>query len=160
LYAAGYSADGLQDILENIDWEASLSGRAPRHQRSFRRKQDDNGFLIKLKVGIKNGKLKLPSGLITPNNLRLTLQGLINERSNEVDFDNLPIPFRAVATDLETGMPFVLEQGDLAAESNPSSNSFGSSTIRISRMRSSKAGLGFPKMSTFPLMTPLFSRSF
>ncbi len=115
LYAAGYSADGLQDILENIDWEASLSGKAPRQERSFRRKQDDNGFLIKLKLGIEDGKLKLPSGLITPNNLRLTLQGLINERSNAVDFDNLPIPFRAVATDLETGMPFVLEQGDLAS---------------------------------------------
>ena len=47
LYAAGYSADDLQDILENFDWMESLSGRAPREERSFRRKQDDNGFLIR-----------------------------------------------------------------------------------------------------------------
>ena len=115
LYAAGYSADDLQDILENIDWKESLSGRAPREERSFRRKQDDNGFLIRFKLGIKDGKLKLPGGLITPNNLRLTLQDLINERTNVEDFDELPIPFRAVATDLGTGNAFVLEKGNLAS---------------------------------------------
>ena len=115
LYAAGYSADELQDILENVDWEESLSGRAPREERSFRRKQDDNGFLIRFKLGIKDGKLKLPSGLILPNNLRLTLQDLINKRTNVEDFDELPIPFRAVATDLGTGDAFVLEKGNLAS---------------------------------------------
>jgi NTE family protein len=115
LYAAGYTADELQEILENFDWQASRSGAAPREDRSFRRKQHDNGFLIKFKLGIKDGKLKLPGGLITPNNLRLTLQDLINERSNADDFDNLPIPFRAVATDLGTGNSFVLEQGNLAS---------------------------------------------
>lgn len=70
MYAAGYSAEELEEILNNIDWTDSLSGRAPRDERSFRRKQDDNGFLIKLKIGIDDGKFKLPSGLITPNNLR------------------------------------------------------------------------------------------
>ena len=115
LYAAGYSADELEEILENIDWKESLSGRAPRDERSFKRKQDDDGFLIKFKIGIKDGELKLPSGLITPNNLRLTLQDLVNEISNVDDFDDLAIPFRAVATDLETGMAVVLERGNLAS---------------------------------------------
>jgi NTE family protein len=115
LYAAGYSADELEEILENIDWKESLSGRAPRDERSFKRKQDDDGFLIKFKIGIKDGELKLPSGLITPNNLRLTLQDLVNEIANVDDFDDLAIPFRAVATDLETGKAVVLERGDLAS---------------------------------------------
>ena len=115
LYAAGYSAVELEEILENIDWKESLSGRAPREESSFRRKQDDNGFLIKFKIGIKDGKLKLPSGLITPNNLRLTLQDLINEETDVDDFDNLKIPFRAVATDLESGGAVVLSHGDLAS---------------------------------------------
>jgi|GEM_PF-5589159 len=78
-----------------------------RHSESYlspsHSKQDDNGFLIKFKLGIKDGKLKLPNGLVTPNNLRLTLQDLINERSNVDDFDILPIPFRVVATDLVDG---------------------------------------------------------
>lgn len=115
LYAAGYSADELQNILENFDWMESLSGRAPRKERSFRRKQEDNGFLIRFKLGIKDGKIKLPGGLITPNNLRLTLQDLINERTNQDDFDKLPIPFRAVATDLGTGNAYVLKKGNLAS---------------------------------------------
>ena len=115
LYASGYSAVELEEILANIDWKESLSGRAPREESSFRRKQDDNGFLIKFKIGIKDGKLKLPSGLITPNNLRLTLQDLINEKANVDDFDDLKIPFRAVATDLESGGAVVLGRGDLAS---------------------------------------------
>ncbi len=115
LYAAGYTADQLEQILENIDWQVSLSGSAPRNERSFKRKQDDDGFLIKFKVGIEDGKFKLPSGLITPNNLRLTLQDLINEVTNVEDFDELKVPFRAVATDLETGEAVVLDHGNLAS---------------------------------------------
>ena len=115
LYAAGYSAEELEDIMRNIDWTDSLSGRAPRDERSFRRKQDDNGFLIKLKIGIDDGKFKLPSGLITPNNLRLTLKDLIIDVSDVDDIDKLKIPFQAVATDLELGTAVVLENGSLAS---------------------------------------------
>jgi len=79
LYASGYSADELEEVLANLDWKESLSGQAPRDERSYRRKDDDNGFLI---------KFKLPSGLITPNNLRLTLQGLITEVFAVNDFDH------------------------------------------------------------------------
>ena len=115
LYAAGYSAEELNEILRNIDWKDSLSGRAPRDKRSFKLKQEDNGFLIKLKVGIDDGKFKLPSGLITPNNLRLVLQDLIIDISEADDIDSLKIPFRAVATDLESGKAVVLERGSLAS---------------------------------------------
>lgn len=89
MYAAGYSAEELEEILKNIDWTNSLSGWAPRDERSFRRKQDDNGFLIKMKIGIDDGKFKLPSGLITPNNLRLTLSDLIIDVSDVDDIDKL-----------------------------------------------------------------------
>ena len=115
MYAAGYSAEELEEILNNIDWTDSLSGRAPRDERSFRRKQDDNGFLIKLKIGIDDGKFKLPSGLITPNNLRLTLNDLIIDVSDVDDINKLKIPFRAVATDLELGTAVVLDSGSLAS---------------------------------------------
>lgn len=115
LYAAGYSADELEGITGTIDWKDSLSGRAPRDERSFRRKRDDNGFLIKLKIGIKDGKFKLPSGLITPNNLRLVLKELIIDVADVDDFEGLKIPFRAVATDLESGEAVVLEHGSLAS---------------------------------------------
>lgn len=114
LYASGYSASELEDILENIDWQATLTSQVPRNQRSFRRKQDDSGFLIKFKIGFKNGKLRLPSGLITPYNLRLTMRDLVNNVAGVKNFDHLPIAFKAVATDLETGKAVILEDGDLS----------------------------------------------
>ncbi len=115
LYAAGYNATELEDILQNIDWQETLSNSAPRRYKSYRRKQDDDGFLIKFKIGFEDGELKLPSGLITPNNLRLTLGDLVNSITEVDDFDNLAIPFRAVATDLETGNEVILKEGILAS---------------------------------------------
>lgn len=115
LYASGYSADELTDILENLDWQKALSSEAPRKDRSFRRKQDDDGFLIRFRVGVKDGKLKLPSGLVNPNNLRLLLRELSASAADVRDFDDLAIPFRAVATNLETGAAVVLGEGDLAS---------------------------------------------
>ncbi|WP_262693703.1 patatin-like phospholipase family protein [Kordiimonas aquimaris] len=115
LYASGYSADELTEILNTLDWQEALSTTAPRKDRSFRRKQDDDGFLIKFRVGIKEGKLKLPSGLVNPNNLRLLLRELSTGAADVRDFDNLAIPFRAVATNLETGKAVVLGKGDLAS---------------------------------------------
>lgn len=115
LYATGYSADELEEILRNIKWQEVLSSKAPRNQRSFRRKQDDQGFLIKFKVGVKNGKLKLPSGLVSSNNLRLALRDLINNMADVNNFDNLAVPFRAVATDLETGLEVIIGKGDLTS---------------------------------------------
>jgi len=115
LYASGYSADDLEEILKNIDWQETLSNSAPRKQKSFRRKKDDDGFLIKFKVGLKDGKIKLPSGLITPNNLRLSFAQLVNEKTQTNDFDKLPIPFRAVATNLENGGEVILKNGNLAS---------------------------------------------
>ncbi len=113
LYALGYSPSEIEDIIANIDWEEIFSSQSHRHQRSFRRKQDDADFLIKFKIGYKGGKLKLPSGLVEPHNLRLTLRDLVESVGEVKNFDNLPIPFRAVATDLETGRAVVLATGNL-----------------------------------------------
>lgn len=115
LYASGYSADELEQILAAIDWPATLSDQAPRQDRSFRRKQDDSGFLVKLKLGVQDRKIKLPTGLITPNQLRLDLRDLVSDVDAVGDFDNLPIPFRAVAADLETGRPVVIGTGNLTS---------------------------------------------
>lgn len=115
LYASGYSANELENILNTIDWQEALSNSAPRKNRSFRRKEDDNGFLIKLKLGIKDGDLRLPTGFVKPNNLRLTLRDLLNPVTATGHFDDLMTPFRAVATDLQTGLTVSLEDGDLTS---------------------------------------------
>ena len=114
LYATGYSAKELEYILEGMDWEATLSNEAPRKYKSFRRKEDDEGFLIKFKLGIKDWDFTLPNSLINPNNLKLTLRDIVGDASLYENFDQLPIPFRAVATDLQTGEEVILDRGDLA----------------------------------------------
>lgn len=115
LYAAGYNADQLEVILKNIDWEQTLSDSAPRSKKKFRRKREDDAFLIKFKVGFDDGSLQLPSGLITPNNLRLTLADLVSHTAHIDNFDNLSMPFRAVATNLENGEAVILKNRNLAS---------------------------------------------
>lgn len=115
LYASGYTADQLEIILKNIDWEQTLSDTAPRNKKKFRRKREDDAFLIKFKVGFDDGTLKLPTGLITPNNLRLTLADLVSHTAHIDNFDDLSMPFRAVATDLENGEAVILDEGNLAS---------------------------------------------
>ena len=115
LYSAGYSAAELEEVLQTMDWSTALSSQAPRNKRSFRRKVDDYGFLIRFKLALKNGQMELPSGLLTTSNLRLMLRDMLSEVANIEDFDNLPIPFRAVSTNLETGQASILSKGDLSS---------------------------------------------
>lgn len=113
LYAAGRTASELEQALLSVDWELALRSTAPREARSFRRKQDDGGFLVKLRVGVKDGELRLPDGFIQNENIRLALRQLLLDEPQEVDFDELVVPFRAVAAELGTGQPVVLDRGNL-----------------------------------------------
>jgi NTE family protein len=114
LYASGMSADELKNTIETADWTALLSDRPPRAQRSFRRKSDDIGFLVDLELGLDKSGLIFPSGLVQGQNLELALRRFALSAISVDDFDALPIPFRAVATDIVTGEAVILDSGDLA----------------------------------------------
>ncbi len=113
LYASGMSADELVAVMETADWNALLTDRPPRGRRSFRRKTDDLGFLVDFDLGVDRTGLKLPSGLVQGQNLELALRRHTLPVSSIEDFDALPIPFRAVATDIATGDMVVFASGDL-----------------------------------------------
>lgn len=114
LYASGMSADELVEFVENVDWSKLLTDRPPRKQRSFRRKSDDIGFLVEFDLGVNKNGLVFPAGLIQGQNLEIALKRLALPVISIDDFDELPIPFRAVATDIVTGEAVVLNSGDLA----------------------------------------------
>ncbi len=114
LYASGMDADELVEVLEESDWPALLTDRPPRADRSFRRKTDDSGFLVNFDVGLREGKLRFPQGIVQGQRLTLALRRLVLPVVTVHDFDDLPIPFRAVATDIATGDAVVLASGDLA----------------------------------------------
>lgn len=113
LYAAGLEPEELEAVVLDIDWQDAFYDRPARKSLSFRRKQDDRGFLVKFDLGFNGGNLQLPKGLIQGQKLGLILRELTLPVSSVTDFDKLSTPFRAVAADLGTGAAVVLGNGDL-----------------------------------------------
>jgi NTE family protein len=115
LYAAGLSGDEIADVFRSLDWQDLLSDRAPRRDLVFRRKQDDRSILARGAIGLRPGEgIVLPLGLVQGQKITQLLRDATLRVAEVQDFDRLPIPFRALATDLETGEPVVLRSGDLA----------------------------------------------
>ena len=114
LYASGYKIDELEKLALGIDWQEALSDDPPREDIPFRRKQDDRDFLVRQKLSFRDdGSLGLPLGVIQGQNLSLLLESLLAHSSDIRDFDKLPIPFRAVATDIVNGDKVVFRKGHL-----------------------------------------------
>src|SRR6202161_4073699 len=114
LYASGMTAKQIDTTMRSLDWQEAFRDAPPRRDLAFRRKQDDRNFLVRLPIGLKHGKLLLPKGLIQGQKLQETLRQLTLPFSNSTDFDLLPTPFRAVATDLESGNAVLMDKGDLS----------------------------------------------
>ncbi|KDO01802.1 MULTISPECIES: patatin-like phospholipase family protein [Pseudomonas] len=114
LYASGYKVEELEKLALGIDWQQALSDAPPRKDVPFRRKQDDRDFLVKQKLSFRDdGSLGLPLGVIQGQNLALLLESMLAHTSDTRDFDKLPIPFRAVATDIASGEKVVFRRGHL-----------------------------------------------
>lgn len=116
LYASGLSADEIEEAVGQLDWDAMFSDDVDRKDRSFRRKTDDRQLLVKAQPGFDAAtrEFKLPLGLIEGQRITMALKDLTQQVAAVSDFDQLPTPFRAVATDIGTGQVAVLEGGDLA----------------------------------------------
>jgi len=114
LYAAGWSADDMQELVETIDWKNVFTDRVDRKDRSFRRKQDDRPVMIQGRLHFDGFKPVLPSGVIDGQRLELVLRTVEALSPASADFDDLPIPFRAVAADIATGEAVVIDSGSLA----------------------------------------------
>jgi len=114
LYAAGYSTREIEGVLREIDWDELFFDKVARKDRSYRRKQDDTPYFIPFKLRFEHRKPYIPSGLLGGQSLELLLRRLVVSATTVDDFDDLPIPFRAVAMDLSTSEAVVLGSGNLA----------------------------------------------
>jgi NTE family protein len=114
LYAAGYSANDLEALMTSINWAVVFSPVTPRAHLSWRRKLEDEDFLIRYRIGVREGRVVLPRFALPVQRLRLLLQELLSQVAEIREFDALPIPFRAVATNIVSGEKVVIERGDLA----------------------------------------------
>ena len=115
LYSAGLSGDQIEGVFRELDWQDLLRDRAPRRDLVYRRKQDDRNILAKGALGVRAKEgVVLPLGLVQGQKITQVLRNATLSVTDVQDFDKLPTPFRALATDLETGEPVVLRSGDLA----------------------------------------------
>ena len=114
LYAAGYTPAEMHSIITSLDWNDLFSDDPARMEMPMRRKDADYRYLLNFEVGYKNGHIITPAGVVQGQKLLLLLRRLLISTWDVHDFDNLSIPFRAVATDIVAGKPVVFGSGDLA----------------------------------------------
>ena len=115
LYASGLTASEIERIMTSLNWQDAFRDRPPREDLTLRRKQEDENFLVKFPLGIRGHKFLLPKGLIQGQRLNQILRRLTLPVARITNFDELPTPFRALATDLETGEGVTIDSGDLTS---------------------------------------------
>jgi len=115
LYASGLTAREIEAIVSSLNWQQAFRDLPAREDLPLRRKQEDENFLVKFPLGIRGGKVQLPKGLLQGQTLNQILRRLTLPVAEITSFDQLPTPFRAVATDLESGAAVVMKSGDLTS---------------------------------------------
>jgi NTE family protein len=115
LYASGLTAKEIERIVTSLNWQDAFRDRPPREDLTLRRKQEDQNFLVKFPLGIRGHKVVLPKGLVQGQRLNQMLRRLTLPVARITNFDELPTPFRALATDLETGDAVTIDSGDLTS---------------------------------------------
>lgn len=111
LYSIGYTADEIEKIAREMDWNDLLEDKISRRDISIEEKTEDGKYIGEFPL--KEGKIALPIGIITGQKLVMRLNELTWAVHHICDFDSLPIPFRCIATDLITGNAVVLKSGYL-----------------------------------------------
>ena len=111
-YAAGASPDEIETAIRGADWDQLLSDQPARADRSVYAKELERERIGSTEVGERDGSVLLPRGL-AGQHLQFYLQSLVAPAARGA-FDDLAIPYRAIATDFETGAMVVLDHGDLA----------------------------------------------
>jgi len=114
LYAGGRSSAQLTEVAHSIDWVTVFNDQIKRDNLSLRRKSDERNILLPYRLSFKDGKPILPKGVLGGQKLFMTLQSLLLPNRAIDNFDNMAIPYRAVATNIVTGRAVVLGEGDIS----------------------------------------------
>ena len=113
-YAMGMSPGELRQLLGGLDWNELIGGRTPFEDLSFRRKEDRRQWPAMIEFGIDHHRLSLPSGLNAGQQISVLFDQQTLAYNGLKTFDDLPIPFRCVATDLGTSKQVVFHDGSLS----------------------------------------------
>lgn len=115
LYASGKSPAEIEQVVLDTQWTAMFSDTLPRRERSLQRKGDDYEQLAPIGIGLggQGKRIQLSGGVSQGERLIALFETATGGSRVSGDFDELSIPFRAVATDLNTGQAVVLDHGSL-----------------------------------------------
>lgn len=113
LYAAGWSPDEMRAEFEAADWPRLIQNSMNRDELPFREKNDQDEYFSDYVAGWGENGLILPSSVTTLRGLQGFYRRMLDEAPPAFDFDDMPIPYRAVATDLGNGQAVVIGEGDI-----------------------------------------------
>lgn len=113
LYATGRSPQELKTIVAQQNWDIIIGGGTKYQDLTFRRKEDARDFPNRFELGLKHG-FSLPSGLNSGQGVSMLIDRETLPYTHSGSFDNFPIPFRCVATNLVTGEAVVFDHGSIA----------------------------------------------
>jgi len=113
LYASGMTPAQMQRHLGAVSWPTLLSDSPERRDVGFRRKEEQADFPLAFEIGYKDGEFLWFKGALSGSNLELFLHELTRNVDNIENFDKLPIPYRAVATNMVSGQQVVFDSGRL-----------------------------------------------
>ncbi|ABI76839.1 phospholipase, patatin family [Hyphomonas neptunium ATCC 15444] len=113
LYASGLSSAELEEVVNSANWSGVFNPAPQRDKLTFRQKQQQVDFPGTASLGVSGAGLLLPTGAISDQALMKELRRVTPARMEVDNFDDLTIPFRAVATDIATGEAVVISAGEL-----------------------------------------------
>ena len=120
MYALGYSSDEILNIIRNVDWDRLISNNVDREKISYNRKRESVTQVVTFPFStnsdrdvLQNQSFKnsLPTGIVSGDNLINLFNSLSVGYSDPIDFNNLPIPFLCIATNLMNGEAEVMDKG-------------------------------------------------
>lgn len=114
MYAAGYRPDEIEAILGSVDYQTFFSDEPSRLDLPMRRKEQDFRDLLDFELGFRDGRIQFPRGILQGQKFLNLMRRVTLPVWNIDRFDDLPIPFRAVGTDIGKGQRVVFSEGDLA----------------------------------------------
>ncbi|MFW6348232.1 MAG: patatin-like phospholipase family protein, partial [Cyclonatronaceae bacterium] len=112
LYAMGYSTEYIEEVISAMNWNELFSDDQRRRHMPMEEKEWDSKYLLTLPL--IEGGVGLPSGVVAGQRIQLLLNQLAWPHPGYQDFHAFPIPFTAVATNLETGEPLIMTEGYIA----------------------------------------------
>lgn len=113
MYSVGYSPDEIEKTVLNLKFNSLLTNSKDRNLKNIEEKIENDKYPFTMSID-KNLKLSFPMGILNGENIYLQLKDIFSRAENIKNFNELPIEYRAITTDLQTGKEVILSDGDLA----------------------------------------------